>query len=126
MIRKLKPGHQDGVVLLEALAAILVFSFGILAFLWMQASATRQVTDSQYRLQASFEANQILGEMWAHSNDLARYAATDETVASLPNGKRTVAVNGSQVTITINWKLPGESTGHRYEAVAQINAGAQI
>lgn len=121
MIRNLKPGHQDGIVLLEALAAILVFSFGILAFLWMQASATRQVTDSRYRIEASFVANQILGDMWAHSKNLDRYVVTGETVATLPNGKRTVAVNGSEVTITINWQLPGESTAHRYQAVAQIN-----
>jgi type IV pilus assembly protein PilV len=121
MIRNLKPGHQDGVVLLEALAAILIFSFGILAFLWMQASATRQVTDSRYRIEASFVANQILGDMWAHSKNLSQYVVTDETVATLPNGKRTVAVNGSEVTITINWQLPGESKGHRYQAVAQIN-----
>ena len=121
MIRNLKPGHQDGVVLLEALAAILIFSFGILAFLWMQASATRQVTDSRYRIEASFVANQILGDMWAHSKNLSQYVVTDETVATLPNGKRTVAVNGSEVTIIINWQLPGESKGHRYQAVAQIN-----
>ena len=126
MIRNLKPGHQDGVVLLEALASILVFSFGILAFLWMQASATRQVTDSQYRIEASFVANQILGDMWAHSDDLSQYVATDETVATLPNGKRTVAVNGSVVTITINWQLPGESKGHRYQAVAQINGRGEV
>lgn len=121
MIRNLKPGSQDGVVLLEALAGILIFSFGILAFLWMQASATRQVTDSRYRLEASFLANQILGDMWGHSNELGKYVATNQTVATLPNGKRTVAVNGSTVTVTINWQLPGESRGHSYQAVAQIN-----
>jgi len=121
MIRKLKPGSQDGVVLLEALAAILIFSFGILAFLWMQASATRQVTDSRYRLEASFLANQILGDMWVHRDNWTTYIGTNQAVASLPNGKRTVAVAGNQVTVTINWKLPGESRNHSYQAVAQIN-----
>ncbi|SFG29022.1 type IV pilus assembly protein PilV [Duganella sp. CF458] len=121
MIRNLKPGSQDGVVLLEALAAILIFSFGILAFLWMQASATRQVTDSKYRLEASFAANQLLGDMWVHPNNLSTYATKNEAVPGLPNGKRTVVVNGNQVTVTINWQLPGETKAHRYEAVALIN-----
>ncbi|KQV54356.1 MULTISPECIES: hypothetical protein [unclassified Duganella] len=124
MIRKLKkPGRQDGIVLLEALASILIFSFGILAFLWMQASATRQVTDSKYRLEASFLANQMLGDMWARSagTGLDSYAVTNQAVATLPNGKRTVVVAGRQVTVTINWQLPGESRAHSYQAVAQIN-----
>jgi len=121
MIRNLKPARQDGIVLLEALAAILVFSFGILAFLWMQASATRQVTDSKYRLEASFAANQLLGDMWVHRDKLADYAAENQTVATLPNGKRTVVIQGNQVTVTINWQLPGETKTHRYQAVAQIN-----
>ncbi len=121
MIRNLKPGRQDGIVLLEALAAILVFSFGILAFLWMQASATRQVADSKYRLEASFAANQLLGEMWVNRSKLAEYAGKDKAVTGLPNGKRTVVVNGTEVTITINWQAPGESKAHTYQAVAQIN-----
>jgi len=121
MIRNLKPGRQDGIVLLEALAAILVFSFGILAFLWMQASATRQVSDSKYRLEASFAANQILGEMWVHRDKWSEYASTDEALESLPGGTRTVEVKGNQVTITIKWKSPGESKAHSYQAVAQIN-----
>jgi type IV pilus assembly protein PilV len=121
MIRNLKPGRQDGVVLLEALAAVLVFSFGILAFLWMQASATRQVSDSKYRLEASFAANQILGEMWVHRDKLSDYAGTDQKLPSLPDGTRTVVINGNQVTVTIKWKNPGESKAHSYQAVAQIN-----
>ena len=121
MIRNLKPGRQDGIVLLEALAAILVFSFGILAFLWMQASATREVTDSKSRLEASFAANQILGEMWVHRDDLTPYVGTDVALATLPGGTRTVAINGNQVTVTIKWKSPGESKAHSYQAVAQIN-----
>lgn len=121
MIRNLKPGRQDGIVLLEALAAILVFSFGILAFLWMQASATRQVTDSKYRLEASFTANQLLGEMWVNRGKLTEYAGKDKAVTGLPNGKRTVVINGTEVTITISWQAPGESKAHTYQAVAQIN-----
>lgn len=121
MIRNLKPARQDGVVLLEALAAVLVFSFGILAFLWMQASATRQVSDSKYRLEASFAANQILGEMWVHRDKLSDYVGTDQKLTGLPAGTRTVAINGNQVTVTIKWKSPGESKAHSYQAVAQIN-----
>ena len=56
----MKRGRQQGVMLLEALVAILIFSIGILAIVGMQASAVRAVTDSRSRSEASFFANQLI------------------------------------------------------------------
>lgn len=114
-------GKQQGSVLIEALVAIVIFSVGILSMLWLQASATRQVSDAKYRLEASFAANQVLGEMWVHRNEPDKYVGQDQAIATLPNGKRSVTRNGNQVSIVISWKAPGETKTHRYEAVALIN-----
>lgn len=122
MNRQTPPAKQDGIVLLEGLIAILIFSFGVLAFAWLQASATRQVTDAKYRLEATFAANQVLGKMWTQRDKLDSFEEEDKELATLPNGKRTIQVNGHKVTITITWRSPGETKVHSYQAVAQINA----
>jgi type IV pilus assembly protein PilV len=112
---------QRGMMLLEGLIAILIFSLGILAVVGMQSASVRHTTDAKHRLDASFLANQSIGMMWVDRNNLANYVVTDEAVAGLPNGKRTIAVNGNQVTVTLTWQAPGESAAHRYAIVALIN-----
>lgn len=112
---------QRGMMLLEGLIAILIFSLGILAIVGIQSASVRHVTDAKYRVDASFLANQVLGQMWINRNNLAAFVVTDETVSTLPNGKRTVAVAGNQVTVTVTWQLPGETTAHRHSVIAQIN-----
>ena len=50
---------QSGVMLLEALIAILIFSLGILALIGLQATAISQSTDARYRSEAALLANDI-------------------------------------------------------------------
>lgn len=114
-------GAQQGSVLIEALAAIVIFSVGILSMIWLQVAATRQASDARYRLEASFAANQVLGQMWVHRNEPDKFVGEDEAVASLPNGKRTVTRDGNKVSVTISWQAPGDKKVHRYEAVGLIN-----
>ena len=57
--------YQSGVMLLEALIAILVFSFGVLGLVALQASAIQGSRDAQYRSQAAMLANDLIGQMWA-------------------------------------------------------------
>lgn len=59
---------QRGVVMLEALLAILIFSVGILAVVGMQGSAVTAVTDSKYRSDASMLAGNLIGQMWSSIN----------------------------------------------------------
>ena len=61
---------QRGATLLEAMVGILIFSLGILALVGMQALAIKQVNDAKYRADASFFANQIIGEMWVNRGSL--------------------------------------------------------
>src|SRR5439155_165247 len=50
------PKRQDGVMLLEALIAILIFSIGILAVVGLQAVSIRNVTDAKHRTEAAYLA----------------------------------------------------------------------
>jgi type IV pilus assembly protein PilV len=121
MRRKHFASGQGGMALIEGLISILIFSLGILAIVGLQASVLRFSTESKYRADASFLANQSIGRIWGDRTNLANYQVSNETVYGLPNGKRTVAISGNQVTVTITWKMPGESTVHTYSIVAHIN-----
>lgn len=121
---------QRGVMLLEALVAILIFSLGIVAVMGMQAVSISQVTQAKFRTDASYLANQIIGVMWVDQANLASYVSPsapgrqnwDATVAStLPQGTGEIAVDGRQVTVTVRWRLPEETVTRRYVAVANIN-----
>src|SRR5215207_5904360 len=58
---------QAGVFLLEALIAILVFSFGILGIVGLQARAIQTTNDAQYRAEATYLANSVISKMWTDS-----------------------------------------------------------
>lgn len=56
---------QSGIMLLEALIAILVFSLGILGIIGLQASAVNVARDAKYRADAALLANELVGQMWS-------------------------------------------------------------
>jgi type IV pilus assembly protein PilV len=111
---------QHGMMLLEGLIAILIFSLGILAIVGVHAAAVRHTTDAKYRAEASFWANQSIGEIWADPASLVDGEVTDE-IDTLPSGSRTVSIDGKEVTVTVTWQMPGEATGHQHSVVARIN-----
>lgn len=112
---------QGGMVLVEGLVAIVIFALGVLAIVGMQAATVRQATDAKYRVDASFLVNQAIGMMWSDRANLADYAVEEEEVGALPNGKRTIAVDGTQVTVTVTWQMPGESTVHSHSSMTRID-----
>lgn len=127
---------QNGVMLLEALVAILIFSFGILGLIAMQAASIKNVSEAKYRTDASFLANELIGQMWLdRGNVAAGYSApTDWTSlvsTTLPGGTGTVVVAADpnvtpqlRATVTVQWTVPGAAQ-HTFVSVAQINgAGA--
>lgn len=67
-------GRQSGALLLEALIAILLFSLGILSLVGMQAAAIGNVSEAKYRSDASFLANQLIGQIWVNRTNIADYA----------------------------------------------------
>ena len=66
--------QQTGVMLLEALIAILIFSLGILAIIGLQAQSIRNSSEAKYRADASFLANQLIGYMWTDPANFAAYS----------------------------------------------------
>jgi type IV pilus assembly protein PilV len=64
---------QRGGLLLEALIAIVIFSFGILGLIGMQATAIKQSADAKYRADASYLAGQIISQMWVDRSNLNDY-----------------------------------------------------
>ena len=132
------PLKQGGIVLLEALIGILIFSLGVLAMLGMQAVGMRTVIDAKYRSEAAFLASEIVSEMWVDRPDLASYDTTSGSgtpelaswIAQVQNtlpqatgaNAPTIVVSGQQVTITVGWQRPGVATASREILIAQINS----
>ena len=138
---------QQGSVLLEGLIAILIFSMGILALVGLQAAAIKNSSDAKYRADASYLANQIIGQMWADRQNLGSYAhypgagavcqptgaaSANANVASwltdvgsaLPGAtasSQQIAVGANNlVTVTVCWKTPQDNTQHNFTTTAQI------
>jgi type IV pilus assembly protein PilV len=135
---------QSGVVLLEALIAILIFSLGIMTVVAMQATSVKLTGDAKYRSDATMAANQLVGQMWASGLNLADLKAQYQTggtvyqawFAGLVNSgmlpgvaiddetmKPQVSVidaadaTGGRVTITIFWRTPQMSPPDRHRHV---------
>ena len=134
-------GRQRGVMLLEALIAILIFSIGILAVIGMQAVSIANVGEAKYRTDGSFLANEIIGKMWANRANIADYrfpgggnlemlAWVNKVSAALPGAAANPPVinvvstnwaNGSgssshtifNVTVTVQWQSPADASAGR-------------
>lgn len=132
------PGRQQGVMLLEALIGILIFSLGILAMLGLQATAMRATIDAKYRSEASFLSNEIIGIMWVDRANLPTYNTVTATCPGDPPcawvarvqtllpeatgaNAPTIDVSGQQVTVVVRWKQPGAAETSNHTTVAQIN-----
>jgi len=130
-------GGERGVMLIEALVAILIFSIGILAVVGMQAIAIKDVAAAKYRSEAAFLAQELLAQMWTDNGNIATYAYTGaggppdkikvwvkKVQDRLPDGANqpqvvtltnTVPVasptpTGATVQITVRWRTPQEVT----------------
>lgn len=142
---------EQGVMLIEALIGILIFSIGILAMVAMQAQAFRAAAEAKYRSDASYLANSIIGRMWTDRANLAAYAhretdtagqlcqptGADSSHASVTEWLARVqdALPGAtaalqqikydsatnQVTVAVCWMSPQDNVPHRHVVTAFIN-----
>jgi type IV pilus assembly protein PilV len=55
---------QTGSFLLEALIGILIFTFGILGLVGLQAQSMRVTNDTEFRAEAAYLASRLVSEMW--------------------------------------------------------------
>ena len=119
------PAQQGGVVLLEALIAILIFSFGVLGLVGLQASMVKNTSEAKYRSTASYIAQQRIGEMWADPANLppADLNQPVDISSQLPGGTRLVTQpTAGQYLVEVFWQQPGESQ-RRFQAVAVVVGG---
>ena len=135
---------QAGVMLIEALLGILIFSIGILALIGMQATAIRNTADARYRSEASFLATEVIGRMWIDianvgsfdKDNAGAFAARDDWATkvsvTLPGvdlagaTRPTIEVDGvtGEVTVTVLWQQPGETTTRRLQMVNRVKGAA--
>jgi type IV pilus assembly protein PilV len=137
---KLVP-RQAGSFLLEALIAILVVAFGVLGLIGLEARVIQNVDDAQYRAEAAFLANALLGQMWAYDqtkvltdfdSGSAGPAYTEfkswvqqrlpGAALKAPSVKVTagsMTPTSWDVVITIYWTPPGDNQ-HFYETAATV------
>jgi type IV pilus assembly protein PilV len=60
-IQQLK--NQHGVFLIEAMIGILIFTFGVIALVRLQAASIAIQSDAQYRIEAANLADQMMGDI---------------------------------------------------------------
>jgi type IV pilus assembly protein PilV len=113
---------QHGAALLEALVAILLLMLGILALIGLQGRMVSASTEAQMRGEATYLADQLIGQMSVDQGNLASYDNTDGSCGTyctawvanvtntLPDGGATVTVtditaDSAQVGVTVNWTL---------------------
>lgn len=72
-------------MLLEALVGLLIFSIGILGLVGMQAVATKNVANAQFRSEAGFLASEILGQISVDQRNAASYASTGVACPTSPS-----------------------------------------
>lgn len=115
--------HQQGVVLLEALIAVLILAIGLLGTIGLQARAYSALSDASMRAEATIAAESLLGTMIVDQNNLSLYqlaagAAPNarlakwltETQRVIPGASVVIAVKppvaastNTQVDIAISW-----------------------
>ncbi|MFY9261472.1 MAG: hypothetical protein WAO71_13300 [Gallionella sp.] len=91
--------QQHGFVLLEGLIAILIFSMAILGVVGMQATAIAKSSESQYRADAAFLANQLFAQMWVHAGS-GVFVLNPATGTQQIMSRQAAAAAGIDVTAT--------------------------
>ena len=131
------PAHgvcQRGFLLLEVLVALLIFAFGVLGIVGLQAAMTKAQSSAKYRGDAAFLAQELVGNMWGDIPGLGQYttancsargkcnAILQKIAAELPSGTLAITQDSPGLfVITISWTPPGEDT-HSFVTAAAVRA----
>lgn len=116
--------RSRGIALVEALVGVLIFAFGIIGLVGLQAAMTRAQGGAKYRGDAAYLGAQVLGTMWADRANLDRYDDAkcaayqpcrdwkDKINATLPAGSGTLSYTPASgtVAITVTWSTSAEGT----------------
>jgi type IV pilus assembly protein PilV len=117
----MKYSHR-GMALIEVLVSLLLFSFGVLGLIGLEARSINFSVDAEDRNRAAILANEIASSMWL-ANTVAVTApaltawqtrAADPTNGGLPNGLLTiipVAGTTNSTDIKLSWIPPSRPAG---------------
>jgi type IV pilus assembly protein PilV len=138
---------QRGGFLLEALIGVLIFSFGILGIVGLQAQSLRHTGDAEYRAEATYLANALISKMWTDDPAVlqakydstvgtgAGYVAFKGVAANLPGGAANLPVvlvdpaapapqppslQAHVVQVSVFWQVPGDPTVHNYTTTGVV------
>lgn len=115
---------QQGVALLEALIGILIFAFGVLGLVGLQASMTQAQTAGKLRADAAYLVNELFGLIQTdHFDKLSQYGDAscaayvrckdwlDKVEATLPAAEvsATITTSSGLVAVTLSWRQGQES-----------------
>ena len=116
--------------MIEVLVVIVLFSFGLIGMVGLQAKAVQVSVSAEDSSRAALRANEIASAMWAAktvslpSADLTAWnlRVADAASHGLPNGAGVVTVSGSVATITVTWRAPHEPAAavHNYTTQVQL------
>lgn len=119
-----RPRTQRGVALLEALIGILIFAFGVLGLVGLQASMTQAQTSGKLRADAANLVSDLFGLIQTdHLSNMALYADgscagyvrckdwKNKVEATLPAADVSTTVNAAAglVTVTVSWRQGQEA-----------------
>ena len=98
--------------LVEILVSVLIFSFGMLGLVGLQARAVQLSVSAEDTGRASLLASELAAAMWAArtvnlpSADVDAWKArvANATADGLPNGVGDVTVNGTVAEVSIIWR----------------------
>jgi type IV pilus assembly protein PilV len=112
---------QRGSMMVEVLVSVVLLSVSVLGLVRVLAQSVKDSGELEYRAVASNMADEAIGRMWVmDATGQAAYAtAQTGAMGALPNGTRTVTVNGNIVTVTITWQVPG-ATASQYVTSATL------
>ena len=123
--------RQTGAMLLEVLISILIFSFGLLGLVGLQAVSSQNSVNSQDRTTAANLANELVADMWLKNSSTPSKVASEitdwqtrVTASGLPSAAGTATLSGGVTQIAIQWRPTSKSTGQsdsRYETTVSID-----
>jgi type IV pilus assembly protein PilV len=101
---------QQGFTLIEVMVAVLIFAFGVLGIVGMQARAAQFSVQAEDRARAALLANEIVTQMWAQQStslDEAKFLVPwkKRVGDELPGGAG--KVEAGEVTVT--WHPPSRA-----------------
>jgi type IV pilus assembly protein PilV len=130
--------NASGIMMIEVLVSLLLFAFGILGLVGLQASMTQAQGASKVRADASYLASELVGIMWSDAANLANYTTAgcpnhprcqdwkNKLETQLPGGTLQdlqYDVASGEVSLEIRWTVPNGGT-HKYTTISTVKSAS--